>query len=225
VSDRNFIGLYDLTTSTLRVLVTRDNTERLLDQGTLQISDLEGTTALILETGNLRYDAREIISLYLLDTKNPRLIPLPIQKELSQRGMAAVRLDLVNADGTLAMVVKHTSHTGLGGYGNGIVVRYPSGEYVQLSESARYRESAHYRDRWPPGDEVIYELDPGNGIKAFDIRTRTVREIRRYPSAWRASSPVYWRVHDDNTVRIVTETESGAPIISAPLPIDTDAMK
>jgi hypothetical protein len=154
VSDRNYISVYDLRTSAFRVLVTKDNTEWFQGSAKFYIWALEGATALISESGSPRNSASPAVgNIYLLDTNTAGLTLVPLAEELAATGRKLRNLYLVNTDGVLVLTTMATSDTILPrGPLAPLWVRYPSGQYVQLSVAGNY-DALRLTDR-----EIFYDF-------------------------------------------------------------------
>jgi hypothetical protein len=221
VPDRHFVGVYDLTTHNFRILVRKDNTELLQGKGQLTILGMVGSTVLISEYRQLRNYGSARPNTYLLDTITGAFTQIPLEDELAARGAKVIHAFLARADGVLVIDANGLQDSSFPrpDEGRGIWVRYPSGEYVQVSDDAIFRH-----DRL--GDEVVYMPSPyrGRSEMGFDIGTRATREI---PSSEdrprpRQTSGDFLELRDG----LVWLRNRASPTpIGPPLAIDTDSMK
>lgn len=224
VSDRNYVGVYYTATSAFRVVVRKDNTECLQGSGQFAVFWVKGTTALIGERCQLRNYDDAPGKLYLLEISPDRLTAVPLREELAQRSATLAHVYLFNADGV--MVIDTTDlldirapSEQLGDERLALWVRYPSGEYIRLSDNAMY-----LRD-WSTADEIFYVFGPRLSRRAFNVRTKTTRDVPGTEERQeRRSGPSRFLQVSDNRVWLHRSGATGS-VVEGLLAIDTDAMK
>jgi hypothetical protein len=219
VADRNYVGVWGRSGgSGFRVVATRDNTEWLPYNGTWHVQSVEGTMALITESGQLRDYQTGPSKFYVLNTGTGEMTLVPLREEVTSSDVALAYVHAVTADGAIILNTQLPFEPLASGTMLPLWVRYPSGEYVQVSDAAVFRGVT----RNVP--EITY-MSPRGG-RIFSLQTR---QSRQSPSPMLFSgAPVYpmFSLHTDSrSVRLYTSLSDQNDTVSDPLPIDPNLMK
>ena len=134
--DEQIIGLYDLSTPTMRVLHRETNKEWVPGQGSFAVRQVCGARVFITQGGQDR-DTRHYRSRlkeYWLDVQTGVLTPLPLAEEVTARGFAAGYWLLLAPDGTLLYVAQSADRNA----GEELWLRTPTGGYHRLATGSYY---------------------------------------------------------------------------------------
>jgi hypothetical protein len=191
ITDRSYIGTYDLATGLVKILWMQQNTKWLPGGYNLCIESLSGNSVLIQELAQPRRPHSFAgTQFYLLDIKSGRLKVVPIVRELARRGREVLHAHVVGPDGTLLL---ETTRRQQPAYLDpktplGLWVRYPSGEYVLLDNET------HFFPNWSSNGMIYYSSSlsfpaaPNKGVKVYDVKGRTTQDVdyrsvreREYP--------------------------------------------
>ena len=178
--DVNIIGTYNLYTHEIRIINRETNRDWQPDAGHYRILQFQGSTALIIQGGQLAGSAYRTGRKYLLlNIIGGPMEQLDLDRDLKERGRAAGYIYMVRDDGTLLLIcpsVEEKDRNPQWHRDTGVIpelwVRYPGGEYYRIAASRHYEGTM--------GDEIIYWVPQTRRFMAFDLNTREITGMEDY---------------------------------------------
>lgn len=199
VRDENLLGILDMQTGKVRVVLREDN-ERYTDgQGGFFISHISDGKAVVSGGGQLRKDL-SVSSYYtrMLDLATCELSPLPLREELESHGRGLAYFYMVDDEGTLVFITgpygTDSDYVGKESNVKEVWVRHPDGEYELAAEVIHY---------YPTRDGLVHYFSTDHRYLAYDPDTDEVRTPpERYPPTWDDSATRGLTVSPDDRNRL-----------------------
>lgn len=178
--DINIIGTYNLDTHETRVIKRETNRDWQPDAGHLRILQVKGSSALLIQGGQLTGSDFKIDRKYwLLNINNGTMKVVDLEGDLKALGRAEGYIYMIRDDGTLLLIcpsLEEKDHNSQWHRDQGIIpelwVRYPGGKYYRIAASRHYEGTK--------GDEILYWIPQTRRYMAFDLTTRETSELKDY---------------------------------------------
>jgi hypothetical protein len=173
--DEDLLGTYHIPSGALRILRHGPNRRWTDGQGSYGIQRSRGNVALVSQGGQLRRDlAKSTFEDWLLDIDTGAFTPVDYRTELAERQLASNGMYLVDTRGTLLFVTRplHADGNKSGERDAALWIRTPAGEYLQVAQTSHYEGLE--------GSELIFWIPETRRFKAFDLVTRTTRDLPGY---------------------------------------------
>ncbi|MFC1735339.1 hypothetical protein ACFL1X_04430 [Candidatus Hydrogenedentota bacterium] len=179
LTDRNYLGTYNMDSQEVRILASEKNTKWQNGQGNFFIVSVEGQMALISQAGQLRGPFAHDIERFLVDVDSEEKIVFDLETDLAEHDRAGGQMYLVDAEGTLLLIspsIQEAEENSNWNRDDSIVpeiwVRLPDGEY-KLAAASRFYE------RVVDGEVIYWVLETRKYI-AFNIETGVTRQATEY---------------------------------------------
>ena len=190
ITDRIYVGSYDLETGLIRILWMKESREKYPDAYKFYIDSVSGSKALIRGYGQPLVPYRWRREYYLLDVKSGDFRPLPILRELARRGLRLHHEYLVDSDGTILFETTRpkqpvpviTDPT------VDLWLRFPSGKYFLLDRRSHFFPNRSIDGLIYYSQSTGFPAPPHKGMMVYDVKQRISREVdyrtvaeRKYP--------------------------------------------
>ena len=167
-ADDNILGVFDVGTSTLRILAREKNTRWTNDQGHFYIAAVNGALALVGRGGQTRDMIGTLNTNYLLNVDDGSMREVRYAEALARNGQVATATYLVSPAGHMVFVT--ASPTAQRGAEEGqIWLRSPDDSYRLVAGTHHYEGVEN--------GEVIFWLLPTREFKAYNMTTHETRSL------------------------------------------------
>jgi hypothetical protein len=162
--DRHKLGVVDVHTGKVTVLVDRKNLRWLQGHGGFDVTAVKGHSALVRQSGQ-RLDYEPVRLWWRLDLNSGALAKLPLEEELAAKGRTLARVELADADFTLILITKKDDKP------QEIWSRSVDGGFRRLAITDHYDGTAEGQIWW-------YDVGARAGARTDYLSGETIRERR-----------------------------------------------
>jgi hypothetical protein len=179
ITDRIYVGSYDLETGSIRILWKTENREWLPTSYKFSIDSVLGAKALIRSSGQPRVPYRWRQDYYLLDVKSGDFRRLPILRELARRRVRLHHEYLVDSDGTVLFETTRPKQpvSVITEPPVDLWLRFPSGRYFLLDRHSHFFSNYSVDGKIYYSQSYGFPAPPHQGLKVYDVRKRLSQEV------------------------------------------------
>jgi len=179
LTDRIYVGSYDLDTGSIRILWVKENRAWLPGTYKFYVHSVSGATALIRGFGQPRVPYRWSQDYYLVDVQTGNYRSLPVERELARRRARVYHATLVDSDGTVLFEttrphqpVPVTTEPSLD-----LWLRFPSGKYFLLDRHSNFFRNYSSDGKIYYAQTTAFPAPPHQGLKVYDVEKRISQEV------------------------------------------------